>query len=356
MEESTEVPPPAPAPSSSSNTKKGPCAPTLCKICYEEYVHWDLLASLSNCSHIYCKECLSGYLHTRIISGGVLDLTCPCPGCEEDVNILDIYTICSQDTLDKYERFIILATLRADPNVRWCPMPNCSAPIKGPPTDSTQWITCTSCALQVCFLCADERHDPAQCGKEAKELIGTRHSAIREAEEAFELWHKGKPTDVKPCPKCKAYIEKNQGCNHMTCRSCTHQYCWLCLTKYDHNHYNNDDFPDCKGKQYWYPPVAPDPELAQRYNWIYFPPNYQYAGVDDGPIIGPVGPSQSERIKTKAKKVGMYVGMGAAVITLGIPAAIIGGPIYGVFMLHKTLKKRRQEKQQRRATNLNALY
>jgi hypothetical protein len=38
------------------------------------------------------------------------------------------------------------------------------------------------------------------------------HSVV-EAQEMFEAWHKGKPTDVKPCPKCKGYIEKNQGCN-----------------------------------------------------------------------------------------------------------------------------------------------
>lgn len=30
-----------------------------------------------------------------------------------------------------------------------------------------------------------------------------------------------------------------------------------------------------------------------------------------------------------AKKVGVYIGVGMAVVTLGIPAAVIGGPIYG---------------------------
>lgn len=38
--------------------------------------------------------------------------------------------------------------------------------------------------------------------------------------------------NTKECPKCRVPIEKNQGCNHMTCRYCSFEFCWLCMRPY----------------------------------------------------------------------------------------------------------------------------
>jgi len=43
---------------------------------------------------------------------------------------------------------------------------------------------------------------------------------------------------TKRCPHCKAPIEKNEGCNHMTC-VCNGQFCWTCGLIYTDDHYSN---------------------------------------------------------------------------------------------------------------------
>lgn len=41
----------------------------------------------------------------------------------------------------------------------------------------------------------------------------------------FMNFVKGKK--FKQCPKCKFWVEKNQGCDHMTCK-CRFEFCYKC--------------------------------------------------------------------------------------------------------------------------------
>jgi hypothetical protein len=43
---------------------------------------------------------------------------------------------------------------------------------------------------------------------------------------ALSCWSISK--DTRRCPGCRNLIEKNGGCQHMTCRSCKHEFWWCC--------------------------------------------------------------------------------------------------------------------------------
>lgn len=52
----------------------------------------------------------------------------------------------------------------------------------------------------------------------------------------------GRGPRARMCTRCVRIIERNQGCNHMTCRresgGCGAQFCYMCLADWNGNHYN----------------------------------------------------------------------------------------------------------------------
>jgi hypothetical protein len=75
------------------------------------------------------------------------------------------------------------------------------------------------CGATFCFTCGEEAHRPVACSTVRAWL--TKNSA--ESENLNWIL-----ANTKPCPKCHRPIEKNQGCMHMTCSQCRHEFCWLC--------------------------------------------------------------------------------------------------------------------------------
>lgn len=62
-------------------------------------------------------------------------------------------------------------------------------------------------------------------------------------------------TLTRPCPQCQSNLEKNGGCNHMTCR-CGCQFCWICMREFERNengqymiteHFRENDIGDGLG-------------------------------------------------------------------------------------------------------------
>jgi len=77
-----------------------------------------------------------------------------------------------------------------------------------------------SCGYRFCFTCHNEAHEPAACER-------VRHWQKKCVDES-ETGH-WVSANTKDCPKCHIAVEKNGGCNHMTCRQCSYEWCWFCL-------------------------------------------------------------------------------------------------------------------------------
>merc|ERR1711964_584253 len=68
-----------------------------------------------------------------------------------------------------------------------------------------------------------------QAREEKDQELMDEEAARRRADQAASLRTIQRIT--KPCPSCNNPIQKDDGCNHMTC-TCRHEFCWTCLGPY----------------------------------------------------------------------------------------------------------------------------
>lgn len=131
----------------------------------------------------------------------------------------------------KYEKFKINRMVIANKDImKFCPEINCGSYAKRE-DEITKFVECLR-GHQFCFNCTKGWHGIKDC----EEVL----------DEDFEKWKNGKY--IKQCPNCKYWTEKNEGCNHMTCRACNSEWCWLCTKIYQYNHYARNG--PCYGLQF----------------------------------------------------------------------------------------------------------
>jgi len=257
-----------------------------CSLCFEEK---DLGFKLQLCDHKYCEECLITYLHMKIFSGGVLNIRCPT--CGDKIQENEIQQLVDDHTFTKYQQFLLEASLRSDPNCRWCPNPGCSHPVVGNPLDSQ--LTCEKCLTHFCYNCRDYWHPDETCQQAQKAKKKTKDEIKSEKKQV---------RSGKKCPCCGVFINKFDGCNHITCVYCKFEWCWICEQEFLADHYFDTK---CKGLQF-----AKHPRL--------------------------------KRAGQKTLKVGKYslitVGLGVGglvAVAILIPTTLIGLPVYGGYKLIK---------------------
>jgi E3 ubiquitin-protein ligase RNF19A len=82
-----------------------------------------------------------------------------------------------------------------------------------------------------------------RCGGVGHQGVSCEEAADQDYKQAAE------ELNIKNCPKCNARTHKFDGCNHITCYRCEHQYCWLCLADYSEFHFSDFNIFGCAGLQ-----------------------------------------------------------------------------------------------------------
>ena len=205
----------------------------MCDICLSTII----LSYELECKHIFCKDCLVDYLSNKITNADVERIKCPTGNCVILIKEEILQILVTPKDYDKYLKFLKRANNSKIPNSCICPIPDCDSYgiINGSSKDIKNFFISCQKGHIFCYNCNQISHPGIDCDT----LL----------ENEFIKWKENKI--VKKCPMCGFYIEKNFGCNHMTCanKSCNFEFCWICMQVFTLNHYSIPATP-CFGLQY----------------------------------------------------------------------------------------------------------
>ncbi|KMP01735.1 hypothetical protein DIZ76_010943 [Coccidioides immitis] len=195
----------------------------MCDICCEDGE--DLQTFAMRCGHRFCVDCYRHYLVQKIKEEGeAARIQCPQDQCQQIVDSKSLELLVPDDIKERYHILLTRTYVDDKANLKWCPAPNCEfavdCSVKTRELDRIVPTVRCSCAHMFCFGCTLNDHQPAPCA-----IVKMWLKKCKDDSETAN-WISA---NTKECPKCHSTIEKNGGCNHMTCRKCKHEFCWMCM-------------------------------------------------------------------------------------------------------------------------------
>ncbi|KAF5376267.1 hypothetical protein D9615_008552 [Tricholomella constricta] len=244
-------------------TRPPKSAPFVCPICYDESP--DLRPLALDCEHPFCSGCWIAYASSKINDEAEHTIRCMAETCAlvaPDAFIRDLLVpepgapagdpaeeAANAATWARFQELLVRHFVASNPNLKYCPYPSCTNTVSCPAAASKASLITTvpivSCGARgiggaaqmsqsqqlsiglagkehkFCFGCSIESdHRPVVCG--------AAKMWLKKCEDDSETanWIK---SNTKECPQCMSTIEKNGGCNHMTCKKCKNDFCWVCM-------------------------------------------------------------------------------------------------------------------------------
>jgi hypothetical protein len=221
----------------------------ICPICLEENII--LIKPTSTCTHAAycCIDCIRNTIKEELEGKGQTRVTCPEKSCRQQFSADELLHHTRGATSDghkglfgRLDHMLMQTALRTMEEFRNCSNPRgCGSgqcTVGG--LNASNFFDCHVCHFRTCINHRAPHHKGMTCAE--------YDMHIKEKDQQSDAW---KAANCKKCPKCKVDIEKNQGCDAMTCcvygteqcnrnrRSsagfcdhggfCGQKFCWLCL-------------------------------------------------------------------------------------------------------------------------------
>lgn len=191
-----------------------------------------------------CKPCLEKYVSmTSAIKKP--KFICPGPNCGGELSVDHIKHHCP-NAYDIFQESSLKYKLKVCRDFKFCPNASCGEGFAVYEGCNVSRLNCLICKHEFCPDCYGPPHEDIGDGS-CRDYLKHQHrlkwiciradmegalesdEAIKKMEEEEALFIE---KNTKQCPFCKVWIEKNGGCNHMTCHHCSGEFCWKCQKLY----------------------------------------------------------------------------------------------------------------------------
>lgn len=187
------------------------CQPIFCLICMDLKSKEEMFNDINGCNHSFCNECIRNYLATKIQQNIVM-IKCPDPKCISGMlEPNSCRSIVPQQVFDRWENALCESTV-IDSQKFYCPFKDCSVMLIDDGGESVTVSECPDCHRLFCAKCKVAWHSGIDCEEFQKLNENDRKS------DDIIFIELVKKKQWRRCPQCEFYVEKTEGCLHITCR------------------------------------------------------------------------------------------------------------------------------------------
>lgn len=169
------------------------------------------------CSCDFCEDCLSSWFLENLSSFDIFQIKCPNHRCFRVFSAYNFLQFLSFSQKNHLEMLLTRRTLALTGEYLPCSNKNC---------ENLAYKSKQICEKPYfCPVCGEVYQKIREKSKGfCRELLENYHEIT---ENAFSGVYQHIFT--KQCPNCEISIAKNGGCEHMVCRRCGCEFCWICL-------------------------------------------------------------------------------------------------------------------------------
>lgn len=216
-----------PTPEPEPAKEAGESSYSFCEICADRKDS-DQMFKTESCVHSFCSDCIGKHVATKI-QESITTVTCPGLDCKSVIELDACREVLPKDVLDRWDEALCEALFGSQRF--YCPFKDCSAMLlnDNEEGEAIRESECPFCHRLFCAVCYVPWHSGVDC-EEFQRL-----NEDERGRDDLMLRELVKEKKWRRCPHCKYFVERTDGCLHMTCR-CTSQFCYGCGAEWTSDH------------------------------------------------------------------------------------------------------------------------